>query len=191
MAAVLVFIGTACSNASGSAIVTTTIGKGINLTPHRPLPTGKPITVESTPNLACTLITPADASRFFAAASSAGQSLSDGSCWFTRATPVYKQLPTKMFLAIEPLNQYAGANQIFQEVRHARGAERVVVDGVPAYWTSLPLPLPVPPTVHVESGSLTTEKSGDVISAGFEFGDRAKAVSEQIMTLVLRRLGST
>jgi hypothetical protein len=184
-------VGTSC--AAPEAATAPTIASGIrNLTPKSTLPNGlKPITVLATPNLACTLITPADASTFLAGASSLGQSLSNGTCWFTRATPVYKGLPTKMFLDIEPLNQYHGADQIFQQVRHARGVTRVEVDGTPAYWISLPVPLPLPPTVHVESGSLTTEKNGNFISAGVEFGEQAKSVSKQIMAFALSKLAST
>jgi hypothetical protein len=184
----LALTGAACSSTPGTSPPTTTTRGIVNLTPHGPAPTGQPVVSESTPNLACTLISSSNVSALLGEAFSPGQSRSDGGCWFTRVSSGPGGLPGKVILTVEPVNQFPALDQIFQRIRKAPGAKRVVVDSSTSYWISLPLPLPR--ADNVASGSLTTEVHGDVISADAEFLQHAESASERIMAFALTRLGS-
>jgi hypothetical protein len=156
------------------------------LTPDSSIPKGlsfKPITVLSTPNLACTLVSTTEAAGLLGGTVTE-RSLSDGSCRFSRSTPGAYGAPAQVFIEVQPLTSLN--EHIFHLLNQEKVNRHFIIDGSKAVWVSLPLPFPNPKS---EGGSLSIESGGNFVSAGAQnVPGNSLGISETLMSTALSRL---
>ena len=159
----MALIGTACGSSGEASSVPHTAPVFADSTPTSSLPKGfKPVTVLSTPNLACTLVSASQVASLLGGTVT-NESLSDGSCRFVRSAPGAYGAQVQAFIEVQPVS---GVNEhILRLLKQEKRNRQFDIDGVEAVWVTLSPPIPNPKS---ESGSLSTKSGDNFVSAGVE-----------------------